>query len=298
MKFSKSFEVKGDIESVFDFTEKYVSGTDFEKSRSDKPNSLVLSRGNVFGSLISSSTGDFKQTLTISFSQEAENVVVSCNYDFKTFGVIMTHGDKVRLENEVDSLKNSIESSLQDVGNKKGENIIIPQEASVTKDSLKRPGILTGIAILWFIGGLINVYFGSQTLSSDLQALPYLSNPTIHEWFKFGVPAELALSVMTVCVGLLQFVIVFGFWKGKSFSYRIAFVIPVLLLAGTILGVGLYASAPAELGLNSNIASTSGFVMSVFWLFIIWNWLRKKEVKRFLGVTKDDAAIHNQSHAQ
>jgi len=84
----------------------------------------------------------------------------------------------------------------------------------------KRPDGITVIVILWFLSGIFNVYMSFQIISTDVSYLPLLSDPTLHSWFSFGLPAEIAINLLSLFLGLLQIVTVFGLWTGKKYSYR------------------------------------------------------------------------------
>jgi len=121
----------------------------------------------------------------------------------------------------------------------------------MSETKAKRPDGITAIAILWFLGGIYNVYVSFQTISTDVSFLPYLSDSAVHSWFSFGLPAEIAISLLSLFLGLLQIVTVFGLWMGKKYSYRLALLVPIILVIGYVCSIALYASAPAELELLS-----------------------------------------------
>jgi hypothetical protein len=73
----------------------------------------------------------------------------------------------------------------------------------------KRPEGITAIAILWFLSGIFNVYSSFQIISADESYLPLFSDQTLHSWFSFGVPAEIAINLLNLFLGLLQIVTVF-----------------------------------------------------------------------------------------
>jgi len=112
LKFSKTFTVKGNIERVFDLTEKYISGMKFKIANSHKPTLLILKRGGTLGSLVSFKIENIKTTLTLSFSQKGENVNVLCDYDVVGYGQVFTTSDKSTLESEVEMLKNFLQTTL------------------------------------------------------------------------------------------------------------------------------------------------------------------------------------------
>jgi hypothetical protein len=151
----------------------------------------------------------------------------------------------------------------------------------------KRPEGITAIAILWFLGGVYNVYVSFQTISTDVSFLPYLSDSAVHSWFSFGLPTEIAINLLSLFLGLLQIVTVFGLWTGKKYSYRLALLVPIILVIGYVCSIALYASAPTELGLLSGAGMlVIGLVMGVFWLGVYWQYIDKPHVKAFLGVAE------------
>lgn len=147
----------------------------------------------------------------------------------------------------------------------------------------KRPLGLTVIAIVWLLGGLYNLYASLQTIGTDLGLLPFLSLPTVPEWFRFGVPAELAISFLVTAVGLVQLFTIYGLWTGKSWSYKLALAIPLLAVVLWISQVGLYASAPVEYGLSTALP-WGGLVGSLIFTGIYWGYLRQSHVKEYLGI--------------
>jgi hypothetical protein len=111
VKFSKSFTVKGNIESVFELSKRCVSDMKFMEERSIKPTMLVLGRGNISGSLSSFNINDVKTVLTVSFSQKGENVHVRCDYETR-YGRLITPRDESNLKDEVTKLKSFLQTTL------------------------------------------------------------------------------------------------------------------------------------------------------------------------------------------
>lgn len=113
MKYSKTLEVKGDIERAFELTQSYTSGMKFRTESAVKPNMLVLKRGSAWGSLTSFKVENVKTTLTISFTQKGEKLYIMCDYDVSGYGAqIFTASDKSTLESEVEGLKHHLEIAL------------------------------------------------------------------------------------------------------------------------------------------------------------------------------------------
>lgn len=156
-------------------------------------------------------------------------------------------------------------------------------EGAISIEARKRPTGLTIIAILWFLGGIYNLYMSSQVISDDLEVLPHLSDPWVAEWFKFGVPAELAISLLVFALGLIQLFTIIGLWTGKSWSYKLALAIPVLAVVSWISMAALYMSAPIELEIRESI-NWFAVLFSIFWMIIYWSYLRQPHVKEYLGV--------------
>jgi hypothetical protein len=149
---------------------------------------------------------------------------------------------------------------------------------------LTRPAGLTIIAILWFLGGIVNLYVSSTTISGDLEVLPLLSDPMVPEWFKFGVPAEIGINLFAFSFGIIQMFTIVGLWTGKSWSYKMALTIPVLAAVSWIAWGALFMSAPIELGFRESTKWVP-IGASIFWAIIILSYLRKPHVKEYLSVT-------------
>ena len=158
-------------------------------------------------------------------------------------------------------------------------------EENMSGKKAKRPYGLTIIAILWSIFGLYNIYSAYQTLSSDIEGLAYLSGYGLHPWFSIAIPAELALSIISICLGLLQMITVFGLWMGKKYSYTLALAIPIAFVIINLSFLGLYLSAPSEVDLDFNVSILGGLVGGgIVWTLIYWQYLRKPHVKAYLGI--------------
>jgi hypothetical protein len=148
---------------------------------------------------------------------------------------------------------------------------------------LTRPTGLTIIAILWFLGGILNLFISSVLINSDLEVLPLLSDPMMKEWFKFAVPAELGIGLFAFSLGIIQMFTIVGLWMGKSWSYKMALAIPVLAAVGWIALGGLAMSAPIEFGGIESVPWLS-IGASIFWAIMILSYLRKPHVKEYLRV--------------
>jgi len=111
MKFSKTFEVSGNIERAFELTENYVQGMKFTVKNAVRPTLLVLERGSRWGSFSSTKIENSKTTLTISFKQIDKEVAILYDYDMTVYGIAMS-SDRSTLEGEVEKLKHFLKTGL------------------------------------------------------------------------------------------------------------------------------------------------------------------------------------------
>jgi len=147
----------------------------------------------------------------------------------------------------------------------------------------KRPLGLTVIAVLWVLGGIFNFLGSFSSIISDVQVLSLLSSSLIHNWFKFGVLAELGISLLVLVLSLIQLATCYGLWAGKSWAWKTAFSVAILLVVCNTSLLLLYTSAPAELGIDATLAAGS-VPWSIIWAVIICSYLRKPHVKQYLGI--------------
>jgi hypothetical protein len=147
----------------------------------------------------------------------------------------------------------------------------------------KRPLGLTIITIVWLLGGLYNIYQSYQTIIMGIEVLPYYSDPALPEWFRFGLPAELASAIIVFVLGFIQLITIYGLWTGKSWSYKPALVVPILNAFTWIFVAAIYLSAPIEFGFREAI-NYFGVGGSIFWVIVYWSYLRQLHVKEYLGV--------------
>lgn len=104
--------MRGSINRVFELTEEFFSETNFQVENRVNPELLVLSRGNISGSLLDFNIQRVRTQLTISFSQTEEHVQVQCVYETR-YGRLITSRDKAVFENEVDKLKHFLVTAPQ-----------------------------------------------------------------------------------------------------------------------------------------------------------------------------------------
>ena len=134
---------------------------------------------------------------------------------------------------------------------------------------------------------MYNLYIARQAITTDNSALSYLSNPGVNAWFSWGLYVELGISFIVFVFGLAQLIDIPGLLIGKSYSYRLTLFLPIAIAIINFSLAGLYASAPIELGLNSEIGAPLALAIfqGLFLAPIFWYYIRKPHVKAFLGVS-------------
>lgn len=168
----------------------------------------------------------------------------------------------------------------------------------MNEEKNKRPIGLTIIAILWLISGIIHIYLASEIVRGDLEALEYLSLSWIPEWewFSFVVPTELTLSIIVLCLAVLQILTVPGLLAGKKYSHRLALATPVAFVIVNLALLGLYLSAPSGIDLgNSLIYPAVSVAVNVLWVLVYWKYLAKPDLKTYLGVTQPKPPVPDET---
>lgn len=153
-------------------------------------------------------------------------------------------------------------------------------EATSHIEARKRPTGLTVIAMLWFIGSSYGIITSVGAFFNFYMIWPLLSEPSVLEWYKFGVPAEFAITLVLFVLTCFSICVVYGFLTGKSWSYKLALALPILGVIGWSLRTGLYMWAPIELEF-SNVDWTS-LGAGLVWLIVIWAYVRRPHVKEYL----------------
>ena len=156
----------------------------------------------------------------------------------------------------------------------------------------KRPGIVT-IAIAWSFLGLLNIWVAITGVSSNIAGWHLISDPLTHEWLKLAIPAELGLFVAILIAALFQLLSIPGLPRGKSWSYKLALGVPILVAIFSLaLGV-LYAIAPPEFSELQSQRMILAFLFAVFQLvaaFLFWKYLNRPEAKMFLEMMQKQSA--------
>ena len=166
----------------------------------------------------------------------------------------------------------------------------------MSEEKIKRPIGLTMIAFLWLISGIIHCYLAYEIIRGDLESLQYLSVPEIPGWFGFAVPTELTLSIVVLCLAVLQIFTVPGLLAGKKYSRRLALAIPVAFVIVNLGFLGLYSSAPFDIPLgNSMLFPALSSNVGLFWVLVYYQYLEKSNVKAFLGITQPNPLVPSET---
>lgn len=176
--------------------------------------------------------------------------------------------------------KTAIQSSSPTGHTLRKDGDIFLYQASQPKN---RPTGIVIIAVLWTLSSIFNIFQGLNILIVDLGALPLLSDPRTHKWLSFGLPAEILLGFFVVAFGFLTLLVVYGLFTAKSWSYDFALALPVFITVINIVTLGLYASAPLELGLRAAADGVFPFIaLNLVWLVIVWAYLTRPHVRQYL----------------
>lgn len=158
---------------------------------------------------------------------------------------------------------------------------------------LKRPDGLTAMAVLWAINGVFFVVAGVLTASNFSVALNLSESDVVSGSIKNLLSEALVLNALLVFVGVLYVVGAYGFWVGKRFSYKLAFIVPILTVIITAIAAGLYLSAPSSSNITFAGPLTAAWVylgIGIFWTAIYWLYVTKLRVKNYLKMTLSSQA--------
>ena len=134
--------------------------------------------------------------------------------------------------------------------------------------------------IAWSLFGLYNVAISTYTASADFGALPQL--PSYSSWFQYALTTELALSVLGLFLGLLQFVVAYGFLKGRAWSVWLGLGVAVLISIEAAAFAYLYQTAPSSSGLASP-ANAGAIIWDLIVLGGLWRFLRRPDIRQYLN---------------
>lgn len=157
---------------------------------------------------------------------------------------------------------------------------------------MKRPAGIAWLAVLWSIGVIILIIRSLNLLIGDLGYFPLLSDPNVPEWYRFGLPAEMVLSIFVILVGFLALYVVYGLYTAKSWSYIPALATPLFALVLNVAETFLYASAPSEAEMGYTVAASFIIALiSSFWLLVVWFYVPKLHVKQYLKLAPPPAPV-------
>jgi len=109
MRFSESFEVFGNIETMSPAIRSYYELEGRYKTKMSSPHLLVFERGSKLGVLVSPRIKHYPTRLEVSLNSQGKRVQVLCTYDVSTLpGNVLTKGDISALKSEVERLRRYI----------------------------------------------------------------------------------------------------------------------------------------------------------------------------------------------
>lgn len=128
----------------------------------------------------------------------------------------------------------------------------------------KRPDGISIIATLWLFSGVHNSLISSMTILLNQAILTSVGVWELEPFLEFRFNFEAILGCLNLFLGILQILTVYWLWKGKKYSYKLALVVPIILVISNFSSIALYASAPFPFGI--------GFTVEGAVLGTIWNW--------------------------
>ncbi len=138
--------------------------------------------------------------------------------------------------------------------------------------------------MLWTLVSIYNIYQSLNGIIIDLGALPYLSDPRTHEWWRFGIPAEIMIGFFVLAYGFLTLLVVYGLLTARSWSYDFALALPIFIIILNSALALLYSSAPSELGFAEAVNSIAIVIVGNFvFLVITWGYVMQPHVKQYLN---------------
>ena len=111
MKFAKTFVVKGEVNRVFELTEKYVQEMKLKIINELKPTLMVLELENGWGSVLNTNKENARTTLAIYFAQIKEGVSLLFDYYMNIYGIAIS-SDNAAFESELEKLHNFLVTEL------------------------------------------------------------------------------------------------------------------------------------------------------------------------------------------
>jgi hypothetical protein len=156
-------------------------------------------------------------------------------------------------------------------------------------EETKRPNGIVVIAILWGITSILIINQAVNVILFDLGYDPSAPemlelSPTAREWLVSGVPTDMVLNLVLIILSFLTAFAAYGLLVARAWSYKMAMALPILTTATEFAIVGLYGSAPAELGFAQDYSLYLTLTLiSLAWIPIVLTYLRKPEVKQYIS---------------
>jgi hypothetical protein len=160
------------------------------------------------------------------------------------------------------------------------------------KISHKRPDGISITAILWLFSGVHSSFISSVTIFSNQAILTSLGVWELEPFLVFRFTFETTLGCLNLFLGVLQILTAYWLWKGRKYSYKLALIVPILLVISNFCSIALYASAPFPFGIGFTVeGAVLGAAWNLVWLSILWWYLRKPHVKAFLGIGQFQSSV-------
>ena len=157
-----------------------------------------------------------------------------------------------------------------------------------------RPKQITGLAILWAILGVWNLWNAFQGVNSDLEFWNYLSNPLVPAWFRMAVPVVLGTGIVVLVAAVIQLLTVPLLLTRKPYSIKLALGVFITIAIINLVSGALYASAPPEIRSELTSGILQAFGLGIFQMIIVayfWRDLNRPEVKRYFEPTQTQQVV-------
>lgn len=143
------------------------------------------------------------------------------------------------------------------------------------------------MSILWFVGGLYNTLVGLSILASDIDAMSLLvqgyrfSDQAANTYVSWAIPLEALISIVVIMLGLTQFFTIYGFLRGRSWSYSLGIGIPIVAIITSWLHLFVQLGAPQSMDVSVNfLLPFANLVGAIVYI----TYLRRAHVKKWLRI--------------
>ena len=156
----------------------------------------------------------------------------------------------------------------------------------------KRPDGISIISVLWLLSGLHNLFISSITIFLNQAVLTSFGVWELEPLLGFRFTVETTIGYLNLFLGVLQILTAFWLWKGNNYSYKLALVVPIIMVASNFCSIALYASAPFPFGIGFTVeGNVVGTAWNIVWLSIFWWYLRRSDVKAFLDIGQFQSSL-------